>query len=71
MKSLRINPGVVDQTLVHSIDIGFLHMALHPICEPWRWYIKTYIYLGDFGQGQMLVNIPAPWFAYAYYILCQ
>ena len=31
-----------------------------PICEPWCMvYLRTW--LGDFGQGQMLRNIPAPW----------
>ena len=32
------------------------------ICQmrPWCWYIESYK-LGDFGQGQMLEHIPAPW----------
>ena len=36
-----------------------LYPQMNPTCNPWCWYIKTY--LGDVGQGQMFVNIPAPW----------
>ena len=32
-------------------------MHIPIICQPWCWYIKNYISLGDFGQGQMLVFI--------------
>ena len=39
-----------------------------PICNPWCWniYPQNWVIYGDFGQGQMLVNIPAPWFAYGF-----
>ena len=35
-------------------------------CEPWCWniYLQNWVI---FGQGQMWVNIPAPWFAYGWF----
>ena len=43
----------------HGMDI----MDIIPICEPWCWYMQTYIFLGDFGRSGKCwdENIPAPW----------
>ena len=42
----------------HGMDI----MDIIPICEPWCWYMQTYIFLGDFGRSGKCwdENIPAP-----------
>jgi hypothetical protein len=43
--------------------LGFM-WELWPRCSMMLVYLTTK--LGNFGQGQMLVNIPAPWFAYGW-----
>ena len=42
---------------------GILGLS-YAICEPWCWYIYLHNWVILFGQ--ILVNIPAPWFAYGY-----
>ena len=46
------------------VNRKLIFLAIFFRCNPWCWYIESYTRLGDFGQGQMLENIPAPWFAY-------
>jgi len=43
----------------YFIIIYYIHGITIPICSMVLVYLPTW--LGDFGQGQMLVNIPARW----------